>query len=127
MLVSQSLFALPRMIFAVVVIAVLAFGSSVQAVSWFDDFSDGNADDPPVQWTPSPVFAGSYDASSGSYVLTPTDDGSQPAGTGDENLLSTVNSFSFTNTSIRTQAVVGFSTEPDPDRDADSISTEAIG
>jgi|GEM_PF-4757603 len=103
----------------VAVAILMTWGIQGNAADWFDDFSDGNADAPPVQWAPSPVFQGDYDASSGDYVLTPTDDPSQPAGTDDETLISTVNSDSFTNTSIRTRAKVGISDTPDPNHNAD--------
>lgn len=104
-----------------------ALVSPVRAVDWFDDFSDGNADAPPVQWSPSPVFAGDYDASTGDYVLTPTDDPSQAAGTGDETLLATVDDVVFTDTSVRTRALVGFGDEPEPGRNADFDDSGRVG
>lgn len=116
--------------FAAVSVAVLSLfflSSQGRAVDWFDDFSDGSADSPPVQWSASPVFPGSYDASSGDYILTPTDDPNQPTGPDDENLLATVNDVTFTDISVRTRAVVGFSDTPDPDRNADFSGSGLVG
>jgi len=107
-----------RLIGLAVAIVIFTWGTQGHAVDWFDDFSDGNANSPPVQWTASPVFSGDYDASSGDYILTPTDDGGQ-ADPGDENLISTVNGINFTDTSVRTRAVVGIGDSPDLDRDSD--------
>lgn len=97
------------------------------AAQWLDDFSDGNASAPPVQWTPSFAFPGDYDVSSGDYVLTPTDDPNQAAGTGDETLLTTVNDVVFTDTSVRTQAVVGYGDEPEPGRNSDFDGNGWVG
>jgi hypothetical protein len=40
----------------------------------FDDFEDGNYDDGPVSWVPSPDRPGRLDASTGDLILTPTPD-----------------------------------------------------
>jgi hypothetical protein len=115
----QRVSGLPGLVSLVVAIGLFAWAVQGHAADWFDDFSDGNADAPPVQWSSSPVFSGDYNASSGDYVLTPTDDPSQPAGTDDETLIATVNSVVYTDTSIQTQAVVGVSETPDPNKNAD--------
>jgi hypothetical protein len=73
-----------------------------RAVSWFDDFNDGNAEDGnPVTWTynESGFTPGIYDASSGDYVL------SNPGGSSDDSLVATVNT-NFTDVHVRAQAVV---------------------
>jgi hypothetical protein len=73
-----------------------------RAVSWFDDFNDGNAEDGnPVTWTynESGGVPGTYDASSGDYIL------SNPGGSSDDSLIATVNT-NFTDVYVRTQAVV---------------------
>jgi hypothetical protein len=75
---------------------------AARAVSWLDDFSDGNAEDGnPVTWTynESGGVPGIYDASSGDYIL------SNPGGSSDDSLVATVNT-NFTDVHVRTQAVV---------------------
>jgi hypothetical protein len=83
---------------------LLAIGIApvARAVSWFDDFNDGNAEDGnPVTWThnESGFVPGIYDASSGDYIL------SNPGTSGDDSLVATVNT-NFTDVHVRTQAVV---------------------
>ena len=68
---------------------------------FFDNFSDGKADFPPVQWTPSPTTPGSFDASSGDYVLSPT-----PKSDPDINISSDALEFTLEDTSIRTQGKI---------------------
>lgn len=56
-------------------ISALAFSAGLDTASgqtiFRDDFSDGSATDgSPVTWTPEPLSPGSYDASSGDYVLS---------------------------------------------------------
>jgi hypothetical protein len=80
-----------------------------RAVSWFDNFNDGNAEDGnPVTWTynESGGVPGIYDASSGDYIL------SNPGGSNDDSLVATVNT-NFSDVYVRTQAVVlpGMSSE----------------
>ena len=60
-----------RVICQLATIICLGGGVDAYAVEWFDNFSDGNADSPPVQW--SPILPADYDASSQDYVLTATD------------------------------------------------------
>lgn len=61
-----------------------------------DDFQDKDASDGlPVTW--SPVTAGSYDAASGDYVLTPRLDGQN------DTLLAVVQDLNLTDVSVRTQ------------------------
>jgi hypothetical protein len=72
----------------------LALQASAGTV-FFDDFSDGDAQDGmPVTWTEKPN-SGDYDATSGDYVFTPT--------TTEEFMISAVLDITLTNTSIRTQ------------------------
>ncbi len=106
----------PRLVGSVVAVVFYAWGLQGHAVDWFDDFSDGDAGPSPVQWTASPAFPGDYDASSGDYILTPT--GVQGASE-DETLISVVEGVTFSDTSVRTQAVVGFGDTPDPNKNAD--------
>jgi len=63
---------------------------------FFDDFNDGNAaDGMPVTWVlPFAGFSGTFDASSGDYVLTPSD----------RAVVATVPDLILDNVSIRTQA-----------------------
>jgi hypothetical protein len=86
----------------VCLILVAGMIRSASAVSWSDDFNDGNAEDGnPVTWTYNElgVTPGMYVASSGDYSL------SAPGGSNNDSLIASVN-VSFTNTYIRTQAVV---------------------
>lgn len=72
-------------------------------VGWFDDFNDGNATDGnPVTWTPngSGFLPGIYDASSGDYML------SAPGNANDNDSLDASVNVNFTDTYVRTQAVV---------------------
>ncbi len=110
---------LQRFIGLVATVTFFTWGIQGNAVEWFDDFSDGNADAPPVQWTP--IFAGDYDASTGDYILTGTDNEFD-----DESLGAIVGDTPFLDTSIRTQAVVGISTLPDPDNNADFDASSLV-
>jgi len=117
-----------KLVAAVLAVVFYTWGLQGHAVEWFDDFSDGDAGPSPVQWTAAnPPFAGDYDASSGDFILTPTDDAGQPAGTGNETLISVVEGVTFTDTSVRTRAVVGFSDTPDPDKNADFNASGLVG
>jgi hypothetical protein len=89
---------------------VLGIAPAARAVSWFDDFNDGNVKDGnPVTWLEdlggSGFFTGTYDASSGDYFLDPAPDSI----TGQMSAL--VPAVSFTDTYIRAQGIV----LPDPD------------
>ena len=85
-----------------IALTVLALAAHAHGAVWSDDFNDGNAGDGvPVTWTPHPATPGTYDASSGDYVLTPLD-----VGNDDESMLATVESSSLGDTSIRTQGMV---------------------
>jgi hypothetical protein len=76
-----------------VLFASLALQASAATV-FFDDFSDGDAQDGmPVTWTEA--IGGDYDATSGDYVLTATPGGGV--------MLSTVVDITLTDFSIRTQ------------------------
>src|SRR5919106_541186 len=80
------------------------------AVSWFDDFNDGNAQDGnPVTWTFNEVgfTPGMYDASSGDYIL------SNPGGGTDDSMIPTVNVNFPSDGYARTQAVILPGIEPD--------------
>ena len=90
------------------VLAVLvALVARTQAANWFDDFNDGNAGDGnPVTWTPYPALPGNYSASSGDYVLTPQDDVTNPGYPDKEQLASSVNDVSFSDTYAQTQTYV---------------------
>ena len=62
---------------------LIGTASFAQAAGWSDDFNDGNTKDgSPVTWLEdlggSGFFPGTYDASSGDYVLNPDD--SSPTG-----------------------------------------------
>lgn len=115
-----------RLFGAVVAVVFYASGLQCHAIGWFDDFSDGDAGPLPVQWTPSFPFAGDYSVSGGDYVLTPTDDGSQPAGTDDETLISVVEDVVFADTSVRTRTVVGIGDTADPDNNADFDASSLV-
>jgi hypothetical protein len=81
----------------------VAVAPSAGAVSWFDDFNDGNAEDGnPVTWTFNELGAtpGTYDASSGDYILSNADGADE-----NSSLLPTVN-VDFTDVYVRTQAAV---------------------
>lgn len=66
---------------AAVCVALVCLAGPAGAVdNWFDDFNDGNATDGnPLTWSPDPptglgqVFPGTYDASSGDYLLAGND------------------------------------------------------
>ncbi|MCA9231246.1 MAG: hypothetical protein KDA57_11380 [Planctomycetales bacterium] len=113
----------PRFAGLVAAVAVAIWGVQGNAADWYDDFSDGNTNSPPVTWTHNPVgaFPGSYDASSGDFILGPTN-----AGNDDENLISTVNGHTFTDTSVRTLAAVGTGTIADPNNNADFDSSGIV-
>ena len=84
---------------------------AAQAVGWFDDFNDGSATDGnPLTWVENPggFFPGTYDASSGDYVLTPVVDGL------DDSIVSSLVPVTFTDVYIRTQGIV----MPDPNNPA---------
>ena len=86
---------------------MIALVANAHAAEWFDDFSDGNAGDGnPVTWTPYPALPGDYSASSLDYVLTPQDDGSNPGFPDKEQLASSVNDVSFSDTYAQTQTYV---------------------
>jgi hypothetical protein len=81
----------------------VAVAPSAGAVSWFDDFNDGNAEDGNhVTWTFNELGAtpGTYDASSGDYILSNADGADE-----NSSLLPTVN-VDFTDMYVRTQAAV---------------------
>jgi hypothetical protein len=85
------------------------------AVTWFDDFNDGDAEDgSPLTWTPYPVLPGDYNATSGDYVLNPgfgaSNDDSMAV------LIETANNPTipaFTDVSVRTRGTI----IPDPESD----------
>ena len=73
--------------------AALCVGASADTI-FFDDFNDGNATDgSPVTWVPVPGFPGTFDASSGDYLLAPSD----------RSIVATVPQFMPANVSVRTQ------------------------
>lgn len=81
---------------------VLCVAPTALGVEWFDDFGDGNlTDGVPVTWTYDEIgyTPGNYDASSGDLML------SNPDGADDSSLVPTVD-VSFTDTYVRTQAMV---------------------
>lgn len=82
----------------------LAAQSSVQAAGWYDDFNDGSATDGnPVTWqsNASGYFPnGVLNASTGDYVLSSPDDGD------DNSVIEASVNMNFTDTYVRTQAVV---------------------
>jgi hypothetical protein len=87
----------------VTVLLSLAIAPSASAVGWLDDFNDGNAEDGmPVTWTYNEVgfTPGTYDASSGDYIL------SNPNVEGDNDSLLPTVPVDFTDTYVRTQAVI---------------------
>ena len=52
----------------------VSVGSGHATTVWFDDFSDGNAEDGnPETWVPhpAPALQGDYNATSGDYIFTP--------------------------------------------------------
>ena len=71
--------------------------SEVEGQLYCDDFEDGNASFPPVEWTPRLSLPGSYEVRDGSYVLTPT------SASGDE-LTSEALDILVTDVSLRTRA-----------------------
>lgn len=88
---------------------VLAVSVPTFAAGWIDDFNDGSTQDGnPVTWLEdlggSGFFPGSYDASSGDYVLDPAP--GSPTG----QMSALVPGMSFTDTYMRTQGIV----LPDP-------------
>jgi hypothetical protein len=85
---------------AVVVLTLAVCSGPAQAVTtWFDDFSDGNAEDgDPLTWTPHPAMEGDYNATSGDYIFTPG------FGAGnDDSMAAAVLETSFTDVSVRTR------------------------
>jgi hypothetical protein len=89
---------LTNRIFSILTLPVLLASIALQASAdtvFFDDFSDGDAQDGiPVTWTERPNV-GDYDATSGDYVLTATPGGGV--------MLSTVVDITLTDFSIKTQ------------------------
>ncbi len=87
---------------AVVVLTLGVCSGPAQAVdTWFDDFSDGNAEDgDPLTWTPHPALPGDYNATSGDYILTP----GFGAGSGDT-MATSIEDETFTDVSVRTRAL----------------------
>lgn len=87
----------------------LLFGFASTSQAWFDDFNDMSVtDDSPFSWSSnplSPLFDGTYDASSGDYKMFP-DDNTNPIG----QVVSWNDDVTFTDTYARTQGVV----LPDP-------------
>jgi hypothetical protein len=76
--------------------------SLAYAVNWSDDFNDGSVTDGnPVTWSQNAAgaFPGTYDASSGDYVL------SQPTGPF-EQLVTWVDNVNFTDVYVRAQGVI---------------------
>ena len=86
---------------AVVMLTLVVFAGPAQAVTtWFDDFSDGNAEDGnPLTWVPHPALPGDYNATSGNYILTPGFGASD-----DDAMASSVEATTFTDASVRTRA-----------------------
>ncbi|MBN1853353.1 MAG: hypothetical protein JW829_11535, partial [Pirellulales bacterium] len=83
-------------------IVVLALTVNARATEWYDDFNDGNAEDGnPVTWTPYEALSGIYDASTGDYVLRPTDPNDEQ-----ENLAAFVYDSVFEDTYVRAQAYI---------------------
>ena len=81
----------------------LSIGTGHATTIWFDDFSDGNAEDGnPETWVPNPApaLAGDYNATSGDYIFTP------PNGipdTGEEAMAASIESETFEGVSVRTR------------------------
>jgi hypothetical protein len=86
-----------------VVTYLLGMVSLVHAVSWSDNFNDGNVTDGnPVTWSQNAAgaFPGSYDASSGDYAL------SRPGDTNNNQLVTWVDNADFTDVYLRTQGII---------------------
>jgi hypothetical protein len=80
---------------AVILLAVLS-GPAGAATTWFDDFSDGNAEDGnPLTWSPHPALSGDYNATSGDYIFTPP---------GSEAMAASVEDAVFSGVSVRVRA-----------------------
>ena len=89
------------LVLAVIVLTLAVCSVPAQAVdTWFDDFSDGNAEDgDPLTWTPHPALEGDYNATSGDYILTPG------FGAGDDDTMAaSIEDITFTDVSVRTRA-----------------------
>jgi hypothetical protein len=85
---------------AVAMLTLVVCAGPAQAVTtWFDDFSDGNAEDGnPLTWVPQPALPGDYNATSGNYIFTPG------FGAGnDDSMAAAVEETSFTDISVRTR------------------------
>jgi hypothetical protein len=96
---------------------IVGFSHAAHAVSWRDDFNDGNVKDGnPLTWLDNfgGFFPGSYDASSGDYMFTPAVDGS------DSSQMSAFVNVPFTDTYIRTQGKV-FPDPNDPANDGGNL------
>lgn len=116
--------ALVALVVAATMIGCVSAHAGEAVQHWFDDFADGNATDgSPTMWTPNPntvegpIWAGDYDASSGSYHLQ----GQNQQGffgffdNDEEVLLASVESDVFSNgMSIRTRGRVNENSEAEP-------------
>jgi hypothetical protein len=61
-----------RSVTAYFVVVALSTAASANTI-FYDDFNDGNAQDGmPVTWVPVSAFPGTFDASSGDYLLAPS-------------------------------------------------------
>jgi hypothetical protein len=77
------------------------------AAGWYDSFNDGNAGDgSPVTWGTTPL-PGVYSATTGDYLLSAPGDSDGPTGSAiDDNSLIASVDVQFTDTYVRTQALV---------------------
>jgi hypothetical protein len=95
-----------RLVMLGLVVVAMTLGVSIgtghATTIWFDDFSDGNAEDGnPETWVPhpAPALQGDYNATSGDYIFTP----GFGAGTNDA-MVASIEDKTFTGTSVRTRA-----------------------
>ncbi len=96
-----SWFAIGTPVVLSLTLTLLLAGTNVYAARWFDDFNDGNAlDGSPLTWSEHPLTPGSFDASSGDYVISglgPVDD---------EFMFSVIQTVTFQDVSVRVQGRV---------------------
>lgn len=117
--ILQRILRLQVLVGLAAAVVLFTFRVPADAAEWFDDWANGNATDP-IAWTP--ILPGNYDASSGDYVIT----SSSPANDSDDSMSALVMQ-DFLDVSIRTQARVGVSGIPDPDRNSDFDASGLVG
>jgi hypothetical protein len=83
----------------------LSIGTGHATTIWFDDFSDGDAEDGnPETWSPHPGLPGDYNATSGNYIFTPGE------GQGNQDAMAATiegQDKTFTDVSVRTRTRIG--------------------